>query len=179
MTDPPNKTDDKILFRFCGGTRVNQAAPSDDPHATKDAQSFWAETWRETSGRRFDAAAANLPPPAALPTAQIPVLHPLTVRLADGSWLDIDRDDWPTLVNPVHTLHDLGQYATVRLFVTKYADGRTLVYVVIDRPDIENTIAGEMLPAGSADTESAVRRVAKRFAISTRLVDQCLDSIQR
>ena len=180
MSDPLKNTTGRIVFRFCGGTRVSQAGQLDDPRAAKEAQSCWAETWRETTGRRFDDAAVNVPPPAALLTADNhPVLHPLTIRLSDGASLDIDRDEWPTLVDPIRTLPDLGQHATEHLFVGKYADGRALVYVVIDQPDVENTIVGEMLPAGSADIEAAVRRVAERFAISTRLVDQCLDSIKR
>jgi hypothetical protein len=180
MSGPLKNTSGRIVFRFCGGTRVSQSGQSDNPQAAKEAQAFWAETWRETTSRRFDDAAANMPTPAALLTADNhPVLHPLTIRLLNGSSLDIDRDDWPTLVSPARTMHDLGQHATEHLFVGKYADGRTLVYVVIDQPDVENTIVGEMLPAGSADVEAAVRRVAERFAISTRLVDQCLDSIKR
>ena len=180
MSDPPKKLNERVVFRFCGGTRVSRAVQSDDPHAAKEAPCIWAETWRETTSRRFDDAAANVPPPAALLSADShPVLHPLTIRLPDGSSLDINRDEWPTLVSPVGETRDVGQYATEHLFVGKYADGRTLVYVVIDQPDAENTIAGEMLPAGSADIEAAVRRVAERFAISTRLVDQCLDSIKR
>jgi len=180
MSDPLKNTSGRVVFRFCGGTRVSQARQSDDPQATKEAQSFWAETWRETTSHRFDDAAVNVPPPAALLTADDrPVLHPLTIRLSDGSSLDIDRDEWPTLVSPVGETRDVGQYSTEHLFVGKYADGRTLVYVVIDQPDVENTLVGEMLPAGSADIEAAVRRVAERFAISTRLVDQCLDSIKR
>jgi hypothetical protein len=180
MSDPPKKLTGKVVFRFCGGVSFRQTAPSDHPQAADEAQCFWAETWRETIGRRFDVPAANVPPAAALPAAHSrPVLHPLTIRLSDGSSLDIDPDDWPTLGNPVGAMRDLGQHATEHLLAGKYDDGRTLVYVVIEQLGVAKTIAGEMLPAGTADFEAAVRRVSERFDISTRLVDQCLDSIKR
>jgi len=98
--------------------------------------------------------------------------------LPDGSSLDIEPDEWPTLANPVGAM-DVGPHATEHLFVGKYGDGRTLVYVVIEQPGTHRTIAGEMLPADRADIEAAVRRVTERFDISTQLVDRCLDSIKR
>ena len=180
MPEPTRKPTGNIVFRFCGGIRARQAVRSDAPQAETEAQSSWAITWNETVGRRFDSAVPNMPPAAAPPTSDNHLgLHPLTIRLSDGSTLDIEPHEWPTLTSPVGAMRNLGDYTTEHLFAGKYDDGRMLVFAVIVQPGADKTIAGEMLPAGSTDLEIAVRRLAERFAISTRLVDQCLDSIMR
>ena len=179
MPDPPKKPTGNLVYRFCGGIHARRTVRPDDSQAEKEAQSSWAIKLKGTVRRRFDVAAPSVPPPVALPTSDSgPVAPPLTIRLSDGSSLDIDADEWPTLANPVGAM-DVGPHAIEHLFVGKYDDGRTLVYVVIEQSGTLRTIAGEMLPADVVDIQAAVRRLAARFDISTQLVDQCLDSFKR
>jgi hypothetical protein len=97
----------------------------------------------------------------------------LAIRLFNGTSLDIDQDEWDTLASPT-SARLFPDDAVENLIVQKHDDGRTLVYAVIERPGAENVVGGELLPPGTADTASAVRRIGQRFALTEHIVDGCL-----
>ena len=103
----------------------------------------------------------------------------LTVQLPDATWITIDQDEWPALACPIHAaVRGDGKFRTDQLFVRKHPDGRHFVYVTLQRPDAETTAAGELLPAGSADVEAAIRRMAKRFSLPDSVVDECVSALK-
>lgn len=170
MQDKTKKPTGKIVFRFCGGTCVRHRARGNASQAEKESQSIWSMTWNETPIQR---ATALLAPNKGDKRS------PLTIQLADGSSLDINPDEWPTLAKPRGASLDLSPHTTKHLFVGKYDDGGTLVYAVIEEPSTDKIIAGELLPAGSAEIEAALWRLTERLEIATTVADRCLDSLKR
>jgi hypothetical protein len=48
-----------IVFQFSGGARDGQTVRSDRPEDVEEANTFWAQTWNGTVGRRFDVTPPN------------------------------------------------------------------------------------------------------------------------
>jgi hypothetical protein len=99
--------------------------------------------------------------------------RPLRIQLPDGTWLRIDQDEWRLLASAIHFREQKG--ATDQVFVRRHADGRILIYVVLDHAAAELAIvAGEALPAPGSAAESAVKRLAARFALPQSVTEECL-----
>jgi hypothetical protein len=101
----------------------------------------------------------------------------LTIELPGGMSLDIDQDQWEALANPVHASL-LEDGAVEQLIVQTNKDRETLVYAVIKRPERPTIVGGELLPPGSTDIESAVRRVGESYSLWEGLVEGCLTKLR-
>ena len=100
--------------------------------------------------------------------------NPLTIQFAGGSKSRIDRDDWPALASSTFgTVQEDGQ-TTGQLIIGQHADGRTLIYVLLDLPTGDTFAAGELARPDASYVESAVWRIAERFSVPTRLAQSCL-----
>ena len=62
-----------------------------------------------------------------------------------------------------------------RLSVRRHADGRTLVYVAVTLRGKLVAASGELLPAGSAEVEAAIKRT--RIGYSMERVADCLSGV--
>jgi hypothetical protein len=113
-----------------------------------------------------------------------------TITLTDRRPVTIREDEWPVIAratgdswgpNGDHARHDqarrqgeLDQYA---LRVRQHADGRAIVYGVLDAASAwtgsEDYRAGEVLSAG-ADVAAAIRRVGETCHLPDALIRECI-----
>jgi hypothetical protein len=101
----------------------------------------------------------------------------LTIQLPDQTSIRIDSDEWSAIA-----FSDFGGGGASlfgQLLICRHSDGWILVYVTFDVQVGESISVGELLPAGSADVESAIWRLAERFTVPTRVVRECIEQFSR
>ena len=107
-----------------------------------------------------------------------------TVTLTDRPPVRISEGTWPVIASTHHRPGSMRNgtpvpdYETdsLRITVRQHADGRTIVYAVVDAATVwtgtQDSRGGELLDAG-ADIAAAIRRVGERNGCDS-IVDECI-----
>ena len=104
-----------------------------------------------------------------------------TVRLFDGSIVDITDQEWPEVCSPKQASLIAEDNLVHSLTVRKHADGRTLIYGSHQL----RTLAGEnidtrgIIMSRNGDVKQAIADVAKNMQLSGWLAEQCTHAIIR
>jgi hypothetical protein len=120
-----------------------------------------------------------------------------TVTLTGRPPVSIDTEEWPRIAHASddsdsgidYARHQQslsqGECDTYSMTVRRHADGRTLVYAVLDAaiPEWgapahgESRRGGELVPAGGADVASVIRRVGEDVGIPDGVIRDCIAAL--
>jgi hypothetical protein len=102
----------------------------------------------------------------------------LTVSLADGSLVEIDQEEWPSLASSAVVLNNaMPGESEQHLYVSQHADGRVLVYGTV-RNSAGLTTAGEFVET-MKEVAHPLLRVATRLQLTEHSYESCLEQLAR